>query len=63
MTSSGRSVHVMPARLGPDAVLLGAGELALASVLNDPSVMPVLQTRSATTARAAASPVRTIVPL
>ena len=58
MTSSGRSVHVIPAHLGPDAVLIGAGELALTSILNDPTAMSLLPTPGATTAQAVGHPAR-----
>jgi predicted NBD/HSP70 family sugar kinase len=40
MTPSRARVDVMPAQLGADAPLIGAAELALAPLLDDPSVAP-----------------------
>ena len=40
MTPSRSRVEVMPAQLGADAPLIGAAELALAPLLDDPSVAP-----------------------
>ena len=40
-------VDIRPAKLGPEAALLGAAELALAQVLDDPTVVPIRPRRSA----------------
>jgi predicted NBD/HSP70 family sugar kinase len=40
MTQAREPVAVVPAELGPDAPLIGAAELALASLLDDPSAAP-----------------------
>ncbi len=43
MARSRWDVQIVQARLGSDAVLVGAGELALASILDDPTTIPLAE--------------------